>query len=41
MTFYEFITFSKLLKNRASGRYPALGGFCKCILCPKIEGWEA
>ena len=31
----------RVLKNRASRRDPALCGFCKCVVCPKIEGLEA
>jgi hypothetical protein len=30
-----------VLKNRASRRDPALCGFCKWVVCPKLEGWEA
>jgi hypothetical protein len=34
-------SFNRVLKNCASRRDPALCGFCKCVVCPKIEGWEA
>ncbi|HSM91085.1 MAG TPA: hypothetical protein VLT56_13790 [Desulfobacterales bacterium] len=30
-----------IFKNRAWGHDPALCGFSKCVVCPKIEGWEA
>jgi hypothetical protein len=30
-----------MLKNGAAGRDPALRGVCKCVLSPKLEGWEA
>jgi hypothetical protein len=30
-----------VLKNIASGRDPVLRGFCKCVVCPKIEGGQA
>jgi hypothetical protein len=29
------------LKNSASRRDPVLHGFCKCVVCQKLEGWEA
>jgi hypothetical protein len=32
---------NRVLKNCAAGRDPALCGFCKCIVCQKLEGWEA
>jgi hypothetical protein len=30
-----------MLKNGTYGRDPALCGFYKCVLSPKLEGWEA
>jgi hypothetical protein len=37
----RIVLLNRVLKNRASRRDPALCGYCKCVVCQKIEGWEA